>query len=80
MTLASLVGSIIGLINTIIPVLVTIALVIFFIGLIRYIYKSSDAHGHGADKDLILWGLIALFVLVSVWGILAIVRESLNLY
>ena len=79
MGLNTLVGTLIGLINTIIPVLVGIAMLIFFFGLGRYVYESSDAHGHTQGKELIVWGLIAMFVLVSVWGILAVVRSSLNL-
>ncbi len=80
MSFAALVGKFIGLINTIIPLLVAIALVFFFIGLVRFIYESSDSHGHAEGKELIVWGLVAMFVLVSVWGILATMREALNLY
>ncbi len=79
MTLATLVGQIIGLINTIIPVLMGAALVLFFVGVIRYVYQSGDAHGHTEGKELFMWGLIALFILASVWGILAVMRQALNL-
>jgi len=51
----------------------------FIAGGIRFIYKSGDARGHGADKTILAWGLIALFILVSVWGILALLRQSFNL-
>ena len=79
MTLANLVGVLIGLVNNIIPVLVTIAVAFFIAGGIRFIYKSGDARGHGADKTILAWGLIALFILVSVWGILALLRQYFNL-
>ncbi|MEK7109064.1 MAG: hypothetical protein AAB919_01360 [Patescibacteria group bacterium] len=79
MSLATLVGKLIGLVNTIIPVLAALAMVIFFIGLIRYIYQSADAHGHAEGRQLIMWGLIALFILVSVWGILGLMSQALNL-
>lgn len=79
-TLSQLVGKIIGIINLVIPVLISVALVFFIIGLVRYIYESADAHGHTEGKNLIVWGLVAMFILVSVWGILSVMREALNLY
>jgi succinate dehydrogenase hydrophobic anchor subunit len=76
-TFRDVVDLFISLINFVIPVLVALALVLFLWGGVRYIYKASDAHGKGADKEVLLWGVIALFVLVSVWGILRILREAL---
>lgn len=66
----------ISLINLVIPVLVALALVLFLWGGVRYIYKSGDAHGKGADKEALLWGVIALFVLFSIWGLLRLLKES----
>jgi hypothetical protein len=77
LSFAGLVGQLVGLINAVIPVLGGIALLIFFWGLVRYIYNSGDAHGHGEGKELIIWGLIALFVLFSVWGIINIFKTAL---
>lgn len=35
--------------------------------------------GREALKTYTLWGILAIFVLVSIWGILALLRESLTL-
>lgn len=67
---------IISLIDMAIPVLVALALVLFLWGAMRYVAKSADAHGKGADKEALLWGLIALFVLFSIWGILRILNNT----
>lgn len=53
-------------------VLSALALVVFFIGLVRYIKESSDSHGHSEGRERIIWSLIALFILFSIWGILAL--------
>lgn len=76
-TFASFVAQIIGVINTIIPVLITIALLIFFIGLVRYIIDAEDAHAHAQGGKFILWGLVAMFVLLSLWGILDVAKTSI---
>ncbi len=75
-TLQSLIGELIGLINVIIPVLISIGLVIFFWGLVQYIYAAGDSSAHRRGRELIIWGLIALFVMVSIWGITGLLCES----
>ena len=77
LTLASVVSSIIGIINTIIPVLATLALVIFLWSGVRYIMTAEETKGKGPQRDALLWGLIALFVLFSIWGILGILQNTL---
>ncbi len=76
-SLAGLVGVVIGFINLIIPVLIALALVLFMYSGVRYAVKSGDSHGKGAERDALMWGIIALFVLVSVWGILRIMCSTL---
>lgn len=68
LTFANVVQGILGIANTLIPVLLGLAVIAFFVGLIRYIYSSSGG-GHAEGRDLIQWGLVALFVLVCIWGI-----------
>lgn len=71
-TLASVIASLISLINLIVGVLAALALVLFFWGLVKYIYHSDDAHSREEGRSSIMWGLIALFVLFSIFGILQI--------
>lgn len=76
MDFKTLVGNIIGLINYAVPVFIGIALAIFFWGLVKFVYRTGDAHGKDADKQLLVWGLVALFVLVSVWGLVGLMCEN----
>lgn len=69
-TFSDLVKSLIGLMNAIIPTLIGFAIVFFFIGLIRYIYNAGDAKGRSSGRTAIIWGLIGLFVIFSLWGVL----------
>jgi hypothetical protein len=71
-SLSSIVQTLIGLINMLISVLAALALVVFFIGLVRYIKDSSDSHAHTEGRERIIWSLVALFILFSIWGILAL--------
>ncbi len=46
-----------------------IALTFFFWGLVKFINNASDTDEHEQGKQFMIWGLIAFFVLVSLWGI-----------
>lgn len=72
MDLRGVVGNIISSINVVIPVLVTVALVLFLWGIVRYMYNVGNARSREADRQIFLWGLLALFCMVSVWGIVSL--------
>ncbi len=76
-TLVSLVNQIVGVIDTAIPILASFAVFFFLLNIVRYIYKAGDAGSKGAEKKGILWGLIALFVIFSIWGLLSLFRSIL---
>lgn len=73
-TFADLVRSILGVFNIIIPVLGAFALVLFMVGAVRYIWNKGTAK----DSNLMLWSVITLFVLFSVWGILRILMNTFS--
>ncbi len=59
-----------------IPLGIAVALLAFFWGLIRFLRKS-DAKADG--KNIMLWGIITLFVMVSVWGIITLAQGALGI-
>ena len=65
-----------NLINGGIGVSLTLGIVVFFYGTVSNFAESKDSI---SDKfrTQILWGIIALFVMFSVWGILALLRNTL---
>lgn len=75
-TFKSIVLNIVSLINLTVEVLGVLALVIFFWGLVRYIRESGDSHGHSEAKERIIWSLVALFVLISIWGIIGLMNVA----
>ena len=60
------------ILNRVIPVLIALALVVFFWGLIQYIRT------HKGGKDIMIAGLVGLFIMVSVWGIIRIAQNTLG--
>lgn len=52
------------------PVLMGLAFLVFVWGLAKFIGKAGDAKSHEEGKNLMKWGIIALFIMLSFWGIL----------
>lgn len=75
-TFASVVNLVITLINKTIPILVALAIVLFMIIGFQYVRTSGGTHGKSNYREALLWGLIALFVLFSIWGILRLLQTT----
>lgn len=76
MTISQVVDKIIGLIELLIPVLSSLALMLFLFGVFNYLFSNVEGK-HAKSKTTMLWGIVALFVLFSIWGILGVVKRSL---
>lgn len=65
----------------IIPFLLAIAFLVFIVGVAQMFFvandDNSDAKSQG--KSLILWGIIAFVVIVSIWGIVTLISNGLGL-
>ena len=67
------------IINFLIPVMLALAVLVFFWGLVKYIASASDEAAKESGKTLMIWGMIALFVMVAFWGIIGYFQASLGL-
>jgi TRAP-type C4-dicarboxylate transport system permease small subunit len=65
-----------GIMNLIIPLLMTVALAVFFWGIIRYIAAAGNEEEIKKAKGYIIYGLIGIFVLIAWWGIIQIVLKT----
>lgn len=59
--------------------LLTVALVVFFWGMIKYINSLGNTKDKEDGKSLMVWGIIALAVMVSVWGLVNLVISTFDL-
>jgi hypothetical protein len=68
-------GQIANLINQLVPLLIALALVFFLWGVVTFILAAGDEDARSAGKSKMFWGIIALFVIVSVWGLVGLLNE-----
>lgn len=61
------------------PIVVALALLAFFWGLAMYIFSfggDSKDDSKKKGRDIMIWGILALFIMVSVWGIVNVIAET----
>ncbi len=62
--------------KSIIPLLYVIAIAVFVYGVIQYFLNPSNVKEREDAKKYILWALLGLFVLVSISGLVEILRNT----
>jgi hypothetical protein len=65
----TLMDYILVLINRLSLLFWALAIAYFIYGLAKFIRNSADTDGHEEGKTAMIWGLVSLFVLTSIWGI-----------
>ncbi|TSC79102.1 MAG: hypothetical protein G01um101429_609 [Parcubacteria group bacterium Gr01-1014_29] len=65
------------ILNLIIPFLVLLATVIFIWGIVRYVASGDNEQKVEEAKILIMWGIIALAAMLTVWGFVNILISAL---
>ncbi|KKR37266.1 MAG: hypothetical protein UT97_C0012G0006 [Parcubacteria group bacterium GW2011_GWC2_40_31] len=74
-----LVDTVNAILSSIVPIIIAIAVIIFLIGVLKYVRAGEDEEERKKAKGLMIFGVIALFVMVSVWGLVNIIRGTLTL-
>jgi len=59
--------------------LVGLALVYFLYGVSQVILNSGDEAKLTEGKKTMLWGILALFIMVSIWGLAGIAADTFGL-
>lgn len=62
------------------PIIVGFALLVFFWGLAVYVMNfSAEEKDKKKGRDIMTYGLLTLFVIVSVWGLVQILQETFGI-
>lgn len=67
------------IVTTILPILVAFAFLVFVWGLVVFISHSGDDKVREEGKNRIVWGVVALFVITAIWGILALLQKMVGI-
>jgi FtsH-binding integral membrane protein len=79
-TFSDLVGKSICIINkTLIPFGFALAMVIFIYGVVGYVAKGDDEEARKKGREFIIWGIIGIFMMVSIFGFVKLLDNTLKL-
>lgn len=76
-------GSVAGLFQSVldwaVPTLIACAVVYFLYGVLMYVVTADDEEKKEKAKTTILYGIVGIFVMVSVYGLVTLVKRTFNL-
>jgi hypothetical protein len=75
-TFQELANTLVLIMNNAVIVLIVLGLVVYFWGVSTNLFKAQEKGSKELNLYLV-WGVIILFVMVSVWGILQLLQNSL---
>lgn len=72
---------IIGALNVVVvPVIFTLAFLVFIYGVFKYFFLHGDSDSSRAEgRQFIIWGIIGMAVLFSTWGLVNILLSTLGI-
>ncbi|MEK7208691.1 MAG: pilin [Patescibacteria group bacterium] len=65
--------------NPLVALILTLALVYFLWGIVKYLQAVGDETKRKEGISMMTYGVIALFVMVSVWGLVKVIKNTFPL-
>jgi len=62
--------------KSVIPLIFALAITMFVWGIVQYVINTDDEAKKQKGKQFMIWGIIALTVMVSVWGLVGILGKT----
>jgi hypothetical protein len=56
----------------------TTGFLVFIWGLVQFLWHIRDGSNHEDGVQHMLWGIIGMFIMVSVWGIIALIMNTIG--
>jgi len=67
------------IINPLIGFLFALAMVYFIYGVARYLLSPENEEARKESKTQMIWGVIGMFIMVSVFGIMHLIQQTLGI-
>ena len=66
------------LVNQLLPFVITLTLLVFLWGIFKFVMSGGNEEARKQAKGFIIWGLIALAIMVSVWGLVNLLIQTVG--
>lgn len=78
-TFGTIISKVSDWITMLVPLAISAALLFFIWGLVVFVRDSGEEEALEEGKRKMIWGIIALFVIVAVWGLVLFIANSFNI-
>ena len=79
MNIQELINSFARLLAPAILAIIGLALLFFLFHLAVFILKAGDDEARKKAKAMMVWGIVALFIMVSIWGIVRLLQGEFGI-
>ncbi len=67
------------IVKSVVPLIFALAIVMFIWGVVQYVINNEEEAKRAQGRQFMIWGIIALTVMVSVWGLVNILATTFNI-
>ena len=67
------------IIGPVMQVVFAAGFLLFLWGLVQFLWNLEESSSHEEGKQHMLWGIIGMFIMVSIWGIIGMISNTFNL-
>jgi hypothetical protein len=75
---AEIIGKVSDILNMLIPLIIGLAVVYFIWGILKYV-TAGEGDSKAEARSVMIYGIIAIFVMVSVWGLVNLLVGTFEL-
>ncbi len=79
MTIATLLTTLTGILNAVVPFIIGLVVLVIIWGIFTYITKAGEEEKRAEAKKFILYGILGLFIMVSLWGFVGILVNTFGI-
>lgn len=79
MTIELVISRLMNILRLLVPLLIGLALVAFLYGAVIYLFSAGSPEKRQDGRQFMLYGLVTLFVMVSVWGLVSILSQTFGI-
>jgi lysylphosphatidylglycerol synthetase-like protein (DUF2156 family) len=69
---------VVNIVNPIVMLMFAIAVVVFVYGIVEMVSHGADADAHTKGRNHMLGGVIGMFIMLSAWGIINLVANTVG--
>jgi len=78
-TLNEIESAALNILNLVVPLFIAAAVFVFLWSVLKYINSGDNPETRGQAKSLMIYCIVAIFVMVSVWGLVGVLRNMFTL-